>query len=352
MDAKEVDSNANTLPRIFIGGTGRSGTWILYKSLGCHESIHIFPGEMRFFIDPGGLLDLVNNLTNNYSPARARESLYYFERLMRFYLATPGKPPYAALDIPSWLGRDDYWLRLDRFCSELIASEYEGIAWNIDKRQRHEGRLIAWARGVRDFRFRLLGKEPIDIETLPREVLRDGKYFSDRRQLLDLTAAFVDDLFLHAAIAHRKKTWCEKTPQHLLHLDFIWELLPESVFIHIKRDPRGVAFSLMNQRWGPNRLEGACLWLKNVYQHWFDLKKGLDLNTDRYLEIKLEEFALSPKDVLTEITSRFGLENHFYGLPDISVEKVNYWKKSMSIQQIKMANEIFGPLLEKLGYDK
>jgi hypothetical protein len=60
------------LPRIFVGGTGRSGTWLLYQALGSHKSVHTFPAELRFIIDPGGLIGLVDDLTIRYSPARAR----------------------------------------------------------------------------------------------------------------------------------------------------------------------------------------------------------------------------------------------------------------------------------------
>ena len=58
-----MNNNTQQLPRIFVTGTGRSGTWILYRALGCHEAIHILPREMRFIIDPDGLMDLVDALT-------------------------------------------------------------------------------------------------------------------------------------------------------------------------------------------------------------------------------------------------------------------------------------------------
>lgn len=71
------------LPKLFVSGTGRSGTWILYKALGCHSAVHTFPREMRFIIDPDGLLNLVDALTIRYHPVGASEALFRFERLMR-----------------------------------------------------------------------------------------------------------------------------------------------------------------------------------------------------------------------------------------------------------------------------
>jgi len=93
------------LPGIFIGGTGRSGTGILHKALGCHEAIFaLTPGEMRFLIDPDGLIDLIDALTVRYSPVQAREALFRFERLMNVYLTVPQKAPYKGYDITPCLG--------------------------------------------------------------------------------------------------------------------------------------------------------------------------------------------------------------------------------------------------------
>ena len=77
--------------QIFIGGTGRSGTSIVGRSLGKHEDIfyptlkmgkRTFGPEMRFLIDPDGCIDLINNLSENWSPQRASESLKRFSILI------------------------------------------------------------------------------------------------------------------------------------------------------------------------------------------------------------------------------------------------------------------------------
>ena len=51
------------LKPIFIGGTGRSGTTILKKVLQQHSNIVTIPNELRIIIDPDGILDLFNALT-------------------------------------------------------------------------------------------------------------------------------------------------------------------------------------------------------------------------------------------------------------------------------------------------
>jgi len=335
------------IPQIFVGGTGRSGTWLLYDILGQHQDIHTFPGEMRFLIDPGGLMDLIDALTIHYSPTVASEAIYRFERLMRVYLATPGRSPYAALNLPGWLGEDYYWQRLEHFIDRVIATKYKGFSWHIEI--QNEGRLVNWAREIRDARRRWRGEiEPRVF--VPRDVIYEGKYFSNRTELVGMATSFVNDLFLHAAYQADKKIWAEKTPQHLLYLPFIWELFPRALFIHIKRDPRGVAYSLSKQRWAPNTLADAAILLKHNLQRWFDVKSSLSLNSNQYLELKLEDLAANLQATVQQVATFCQIENHFKDMPGVSVDRVNYWQNKMSKQDFHQITDILGPIIEQMGY--
>jgi len=340
------------LPPIFVCGTGRSGTWILYRALGRHKNIHTFPKEMRFLVDPDGMIDLIDALTIRYHPVKASEALHRFERLMRVYLVTPDRTPYYGFDLPGWLGGEYYWQRLNQFCSCLVDLDFEGKALQIESDSNDEGRLVAYAKRLQALRQQVQRKPSIpESLTLPRAKMNVVRYFSERSRLVALAAAFVDDLFRKAAQANSKQTWCEKTPQHILDLNVLWELFPKSIVIHIKRDPRGVAYSLTKQKWAPSSLEGASLFLRNVYNRWNDLSRTIDLNKYRYYELKLEDLALSPESVLEELISFCGMEYEFENLPDISPAKVNYWKKIMSNQEIQSVNEILGPYIEQMGYE-
>jgi omega-hydroxy-beta-dihydromenaquinone-9 sulfotransferase len=337
-------------PRIFIGGSGRSGTTLLYKILGCHEVIHALNDETRFLVDPDGLITLLDALTVRYSPVQAREALYRFERLMRVYLTVPQCSPYEDYDLARWIGDVYYWQRLDQFCAELAELEFEGIDLHVEPES--EGRFVEWARRLERLLHRVDGNRVRHCRlTLPRMQLKVVKYFPQRSSLVSLAAAFVDDLFLHAAYANGKHTWCEKTPNNFLHIDFLRELFPESVFIHIKRDPRGVVYSLIKQEWAPSDVVGACLFVKGIYERWVGIKNTLNLDAYRYLELRLEDIAASPSASLQEITSFCGLENRFRELPDIIPDKVNYWRESMPRQDKQLVNEILGPYIEKLGYE-
>ncbi|HSM54652.1 MAG TPA: sulfotransferase [Candidatus Sulfomarinibacteraceae bacterium] len=343
-------------PRIFIGGTGRSGTSIVYKALGCHEKIHSFPREMRFLVDPDGLVTLVDSLSTRYSPIIAREALFRFERLMRIYLTDPRHTPYRGFDLPAWLGHDNYWQRLDDFCESVAEVEYRGVAWQVER--NGDGRLVEWARTLQGMRRRLQGRPSPSAtsagEQLDRERLKSARYFRGRAPLVQATARFVDDLFFHAAQLHGKETWCEKTPQNIFHLKFLTELFPDSAIIHIKRDPRAVVHSMTKQSWNrsPNDVHDVCLMLRNLYRRWLDLRDELDTEQTPYFELKIEEIAAAPEEQLGQLVSAIGIEGAFHDLPAITLERVNYWRDTMPQEAQNVANELLGPYIEAMGYER
>ncbi len=336
-------------PRIFIVGTGRSGSWILYHSLGCHPAVHTFQREMRFLIDPGGLRDLVDALTIRYHPVQAREALYAFERLMRVYLTVPQRAPYRGFELDKWLGAEHYGHQLDQFCDALSSGEFTGSPWQSEP--ENEGRLIALAGWLTSLKQKLQGSPVVPFRlNLPRTTLKIARYFPVRSELTRLAASFVDDLFMHVARENGKETWCEKTPQHLLAIDFIYELFPDSVVIHIKRDPRGVAQSLTKQFWAPDDLRGASIYLRGMLERWQNLSGKFDLSRHCYMELKLEDFAANPKQTLMKVASYCGLEYQFTSLPKIEPNKVNYWRETMNADEISLVNEVLGPQIEYMGY--
>jgi hypothetical protein len=64
---------------IFVGGTGRSGTWALGRLIGHHPDIATVRNELRFHVDAGGFRDVLNGSeTVSEFAARITKSHYYF----------------------------------------------------------------------------------------------------------------------------------------------------------------------------------------------------------------------------------------------------------------------------------
>ena len=68
-------------------------------------------------------------------------------------------------------------------------------------------------------------------------------------------------LFYESYAASQGKTrWGDKTPFYVLSMPLIARLLEEAHFIHIIRDGRDVALSVMPLWWGPNSVSDAAVW--------------------------------------------------------------------------------------------
>src|SRR5437762_2352789 len=82
-------TQARHLTPVFIGGTGRSGTTILFRLLESHPLVVKGPTELRIHVDPGGAIDLVRALTDNWSPYQGDIAIQRFIRLMNDTASAP-----------------------------------------------------------------------------------------------------------------------------------------------------------------------------------------------------------------------------------------------------------------------
>lgn len=338
--------------QIFIGGTGRSGTSILYRLLDSHPSIHAFDLEMRFLIDPRGLIDLVDALTRKYSVPQSREALYQFDILMRKELANKYSPPYIGFDFHSTFDKEYYHEKIDEFMLKLSESSFYGADYPVRGGiiQQHFGFIV---RVLEKF-YRLYHQKVLrshkDVVLWPYRKMYNVNFFESREELCLLAGKFVNDLFMHAAKKNGATMWCEKTPSNLLHIDFLYELFPDAKFIHIKRDPRGVIQSMQQQFWFPSNLEDSCKLMKQMYRKWFSVKNSIDLSEENYLEIKLEDLAADYVNGSKKIRDFIGLDSNFINPPKLSIDKVDYWKHSLPADSVSTINTILADEIEEMGY--
>lgn len=119
-------------------------------------------------------------------------------------------------------------------------------------------------------------------------------------------AELLNAVFSGFATARGKQRWGVKMPSYVLHIPRLAELFPDAQFVHVVRDGREVAASLVERPWGPRRAVTAALqWVRAVRA---GRKAGQGLGTDRYLEIRLEDLIASPQDRLMQICRFLGEE--------------------------------------------
>ena len=226
--------------------------------------------ETHFIVDPGGLRDLADALTTRYDPIVGDDALRRLSDMLTVRMVGR-RDRDRGHTVPEAIGERHYWDAVGRLWSELVAVTY-------DESVAAAGSAHAeWPAG------------PFEPRSRRRVVPR---YFSDRRELLEILRRAVDTMFGGAAADASKPTWCEKTPFNLLCMDFLWELVPEATIVHIKRHPVAVVASHVDQPWAPPTVDGALAWLTPVYHRWLAWKATADLTGKRYVEVKAEDLAV------------------------------------------------------------
>lgn len=176
----------------------------------------------------------------------------------------------------------------------------------------HETRLIPWLMAqlpaygnlADDANFRRLWDA---ARRLPVFCLANGgepvPLPEDWRQHERNLAAVLDAIYRFFAHSHAKRRWCEKTPQHVQHLESLGRLFPEAKFIHVVRDGRDCAASF-HRRWKRQPELTIFRWKKVVMAGH---RQGGRLGPERYFEIRYESLTEEPELWLRQICDFLGL---------------------------------------------
>ena len=161
--------------------------------------------------------------------------------------------------------------------------------------------------------------------------------------------------------------WVDHTPSNFKRCLTMLRMFPEARFVHIVRDGRGVAASLLPLDWGPNDiLTAAEFWMARCAA---GLAAELRLGEERVLRVRYEDLLLSPEAILREIAGFAGLtyepamargnghgpsrynerQHRLVGQPP-DQSRVDSWSSSLSPRQIEIFESEAGELLETFGY--
>ena len=164
------------------------------------------------------------------------------------------------------------------------------------------------------------------------------------------------------------KVWIDHTPGNLASGSKLAELFATAKFIHIVRDGRAVASSVMPLNWGPNTIANAAHWWLEQVSH------GLAAETywsqDRIIRVSYEQLVREPEHTLKQIcvfldidyspemiTGR-GLKVPEYTStqhalvgqkPDIN--RIDSWETRLTPRQIEIFEGFTFSVLEYLGYE-
>jgi hypothetical protein len=147
-----------------------------------------------------------------------------------------------------------------------------------------------------------------------------------------------------------------KDPSDIWHISEIAKLLPSARFIHILRDGRDVAISLLKFIWGHTNLyAGSRDWARGA-------RKGIDEGRalgSHYFEMRYEDLILKPEEVVPSLASFIeggdSPETSAAILEDIlqtsNTNALYGWKHRLDRQQRYLCEAAAKPVLEACGYE-
>lgn len=169
-----------------------------------------------------------------------------------------------------------------------------------------------------------------------------------------------------------KEIWGDKSPPYTQYVYILEKMFPTARYIHLIRDGRDVALSLMGKSWGPGDFISSMeYWARNIS---CARRMLYMLPEDRFLEVRFEQLVAEPETEMKRITEFLGVEfepeminaytqkaskkvgtlidsihPHLKKAP--SSDQAFKWKHQLKPADQALAYEIAGSELEELGYE-
>ncbi len=162
-------------------------------------------------------------------------------------------------------------------------------------------------------------------------------------------------------------TWVDHTPENISYTYSLLDVFPEAKFIHIIRDGRAIAASILPLDWGPNSIMKVSRWWMRMTS--FGLAAEKALGPERVLRVKYEDLVLEPETTMRTISQFLGIEfqpamlqatgfnpppyttqQHMLvgNTPDRKV--VNRWQQKLTERQIEIFEHQTRDFMLSLGY--
>jgi hypothetical protein len=185
---------------------------------------------------------------------------------------------------------------------------------------------------------------------------------------------------------HGKTRWGDKTPGYLRYMRRIEWVLPEARFIHLIRDGRDVALSVLPMNWGPSSVpEAAELWVERV-----TIAREQGALVDHYMEVKYEDLVTETEPTLRRVADFLELPwdaamldyharaeerlkekardlprrksrgdqpaaarmaSHAMARKPPDPKRIGRWRTEMSAEDREIYESVAGDLLVELGYE-
>lgn len=197
-----------------------------------------------------------------------------------------------------------------------------------------------------------------------------------RRKVGQLTRPYLRDLVGAFYRCHKeaegKARWGDKTPSYIEIVPQLASMYPGARFIHVVRDGRDVARSVLARDWAGSRWlhDNTREWSRAIEFHW---RWARSAHPDRMLLVHYEDLVLDTETALRRICRFIGEEfetqmlswqrtvdvqvsprernQHTKLKLTIGAEGIACWKREMSAREMFISEAFMGANLRRLGYE-
>lgn len=247
----------------------------------------------------------------------------------------------------------------------------------------HESRFVGW---MAQHRGRYEGSGTFRTELFLGDLLDEGSEIPSRFGAWGVSPGTIRSAVADAAPAdlagavrvlyetyaahHCKPMYADKTAGYIESMTVLGELLPEARFIHIVRDGRDVALSMLGVDFGGvNVPHAAWLWSRRVRAAH---RAGAALGSSRYLVIRYEDLVDQPARVLGDacdflglafdpgmlsyfqdpdrVTQGLGRQRHHAHLKLPVTIGLRDWRAQMGTTDVRRFESIAGDVLSEFDY--
>jgi hypothetical protein len=317
---------------VFVGGAGRTGTGVLRRALARHGKVAAFDRELRFIADPDGLVDFYKVFCEGWSP-------YAYDLAIRRLEAILGEFT-AVSRIAPWLRM----FRIDNLFRHSILPRYP--TYDLTRQSpKFRAHIEALLDDLTDYRF------DGSWEGLPRMQERSFRtapalrHDEIARRIMQFVWAISAEI---RSAKHATKLLDGNDWNHLSFVD-IREIFPDSLLVHIYRDPRDTVASFMEQRWAPSDPEAAARYFATLTNHWWEVRDRLPDGS--FIEVGLEELADRTDSTLREVCGFLNIDWDPAVLEeDVSRPNKGRWQRDIPEVAQPAVLDILKPYLKSMGY--
>lgn len=163
--------------------------------------------------------------------------------------------------------------------------------------------------------------------------------------------------------------WIDHSPDNIRYALTLFNIFPDARMIHLIRDGRAIASSVMSLDWWPvTVVSWAHIWMENLA---YGLAAESVFDSSRIIRIRYEDLVKQPEETMGEICSflnisyepqmvnakefkipQYTSEQHKLVGKGIDTSRLNAWKDVLTPRQIEIFESITGELLKMFGYEQ